>query len=98
MGNSNASSRWISVCAEDLAWTSLGEEFAVYHRASGLTHLLNQSSAALVAETLDRPMTAAEIAAALELNLTEGEDLSSQHELVMTLDFLVELGLLKRCP
>ena len=57
------SSCWQSCDAFQLAWASDGEAHVVYHRPSGITHLLNHASYQLIAEFLVVPATIEQIAA-----------------------------------
>ena len=47
------SDRWRRCADEDLLIASCGRDFVAYHRPSGKTHLLNESSHTLITEFLE---------------------------------------------
>lgn len=85
--------RWRAVPAEQLAWLNFDEQFVVYHRPSGKTHLLNAASAQLIRQVLAEARTAQSAAVCLA---GDGSD-DAYVELVAGLLLrLEELGLVRR--
>ncbi len=56
---------WCAGPDENLIWAEWGGDCVVFHRPSGLTHLVNASTAVLLREVLSTPRTIAEAAARL---------------------------------
>lgn len=88
--------RWRSGPPQDLAWAELGDDYVLYHRPSGKTHLLNAASAALLRQVLLEPKDAR--SAARELADREGAEGHADFVDAVTaaLAQLEHLGLIER--
>jgi PqqD family protein of HPr-rel-A system len=71
--SSPASAFWSSV-PSDCTWACYGDDFVVFHRPSGKTHLLNRAGYRLLTDILQRPATSSEIAARLANSSGDGAD------------------------
>jgi PqqD family protein of HPr-rel-A system len=80
--------------AGELRFARLDELTAVFHRASGQTHLVAAPVPELLAALADRELTADELLAGLlaEYDLADAD----REALVARLDELVEIGLVER--
>jgi len=89
--------RWRVGRSEELAWSDLGDAYAVYHRPSGMTHFLNIATADLLKHVLVEPRSAR--AAAEELAAREGAmgDSAFFAAVAENLARLEHLGLIERC-
>ena len=87
---------WLACGADDLVWARLDDDFAVYHRPSGKTHLLNSASAVLLADVLRRPETAAAAAAKLANRERAEVDEAFLATVTDALAHLEHVGLVKR--
>ena len=87
------SQRWRNSKQDDLLWAEWDNEFIVYHKPSGKTHLVNALSRQLIAQILTTPLTTDEIARTLATELCI--ECSEQHvaNIAGLLDRLDELGL-----
>lgn len=56
---------WHAVRSEALLWADWGGDHVVFHRPSGLTHLVNPATADLLRHVLQKPCSMAEAASAL---------------------------------
>ena len=89
-------SSWQRRNADDCAWAKYEESCVVYHRPSGMTHLLNGASVALLADILLEPRTLDEV---VEIFLPEGPDTDRAKfrvEFSAILTRLESFGLLER--
>jgi PqqD family protein of HPr-rel-A system len=90
--------RWQSGPAEQFAWSKLDDDaYAVYHRPSGKTHVMNAASVDLLTHVLTLPRSAraaAEELAAREGSVAEPEFFATIAE---SLRYLEHLGLIERC-
>ena len=62
----NTTTRWRRIRDAGYASFDCGDGFVVYHRLSGKTHLLNDSSFYLLTDLLNEPMNLDEIAGAFD--------------------------------
>lgn len=89
--------RWRAVSQQEFLWAHWGGEHVLYHRPSGLTHLINEVTASLLREVLLEARTVDD--AAVELAQREGAEMGA--EFIDDVQFLVErletLGLVERC-
>jgi PqqD family protein of HPr-rel-A system len=58
----------------DCVWAQYGDDFVVFHRPSGKTHLLNLAGYRLLTEILPSPATTAAIAARLANTSSDAPD------------------------
>lgn len=66
---------WLAVDTDDLTWASWADEYVVYHRRSGMTHLLNAAAFALITEVLVEQRSTSDVALCIEPGaLDEGQD------------------------
>ena len=76
---------WCAVDPGSMVWADWGEDHAVYHRPSGRTHFLNETSRLLIVHVLPAPGTpgadAATVAAALDLAGDEGDPATATEEI-----------------
>lgn len=94
--NGERDARWRAAAAEDLVWLSWGGDHVAYHRSSGKTHFLNDSSHFLLTELLREPRDIEAVAAAFGAGEGEGEDAGARHEVASMLAHFEELGLIER--
>nr|PZN76254.1 MAG: hypothetical protein DIU56_14660 [Pseudomonadota bacterium] len=88
--------RWIAADGADLRWSAWNGNYVLYHRPSGKTHFLNDSSWILLNEVLREPRSLTEIAASLAgmRGVPPEDELRSYvAELMMRLE---EIGLVER--
>ena len=80
---------------DDCIWTRYGDAYVVYHKPSGLTHLLNEASHRLLSDILARPASLASIVAAFG---HAGNSAPEEYKASMwsTLRWLEHLGLIER--
>ena len=76
---------------DDCVWAQYGDDFVVFHRPSGKTHLLNLAGHRLLTEILQSPVTTAQIAA--RLANTSGEisaplDEDAVNEMLLRFEYL----------
>lgn len=79
---------WHRRNAEDCAWAEYGDECIVYHRPSGMTHLLNGVSVRLLADFLLEPKDTDEIAGFF---MPGNEDVVAEEFRAQFLDVLARL-------
>ena len=87
---------WCCQSPEDIAWAAFADEFVAYHRPSGKTHFLNESSRQLICEILSERRTLAEVVDAFDAisGVVERDDYTEQMK--ATLDHFENLGLIER--
>ena len=88
--------RWRAVPASDLLWAGWGDDYAVFHVASGQTHFVNAAAAALLHSILTLPLRADEAA----VRLADAQGVMPGPEFVAEvgalLQYLEALGLVER--
>ena len=89
------SGRWRRCPAEQLEILACGEDYVAYHRPSGKTHLLNQSSYQLLFQVLDEHREFAEIVSQCMPDDPGVDADEFVFELAMLLEDLEHLGLVK---
>ncbi len=94
--HSNGTNRWRRCAEDEIEILSCGRDFVAYHRPSGKTHLLNESSYKLITDVLDDQPTFGEIAD----RCVSHEDAPDPRELLdhlaKMLENLEKLGLVER--
>jgi len=92
------SHRWCNSKQEDLLWAEWDNEFIVYHKPSGKTHLVNALSRELIEQILTTPLSTDEIAGTLATEL--GIECTELHvaNIAGLLKRLDELGLINSSP
>lgn len=87
--------RWRSAPAETIRWVVWEDTHIAYHRPSGMTHFLNDSSRLLLDDLLDTPMTAEQVAAKFsDIAAARGED--AVDEARALLERFEELGIVEQ--
>jgi PqqD family protein of HPr-rel-A system len=83
---------------DDLIWHALDSMTLLFHRTSGITHMLADPAPAILEVMADAPLSAAEIAARLmaEFDLESGAD--TENIVHARLAELADLGLVARVP
>jgi PqqD family protein of HPr-rel-A system len=89
--------RWRAATEQALDWAHWDSEYVLYHRPSGLTHLVNDVTATLLREVLTTPCSVD--AAAIELAAREGAEIGAEYveDLLNLVERLEALGLVERC-
>lgn len=87
---------WRSVSADEIVYANWQGEWVVYHRPSGKTHLLNESSVRLIRDLLVQPTRASELVPAFLPATDPPPDAEIQRQFVALLERLEHLGLVRR--
>jgi len=87
--------RWRCARAEYLLWAHWDEDYVVFHRPSGKTHLLNESGRSLLTEVLIKPLDSRQVIAALTGPDCD-ESAESSRDILATLYRFEQLGLVER--
>lgn len=77
-------------------WEAFGDDFVLYHRPSGKTHLLNESSHVLLTETVKESVSFAAILESLGINTDDPDAAAKVSSLWSLLVRLEEFGLLRQ--
>ena len=92
---SNAT-RWLGCADDNVVWLDFAPDFVAYHRPSGRTHFLNESSKALLTEILAEPKDLNTILAVFSPAVADSMvDTYVEHMQAM-LEHLEGLGLIER--
>jgi len=81
---------------DDLIWHDLGSMTLLYHKPSGITHMLADPAPAIIEVMGDAPLTAAEIAARLKALFDLETGVDAEDIVIARLDELRTLGLVSR--
>lgn len=93
---SYGTNRWTRCAEDEVEILECGEDFVAYHRPSGKTHLLNESSYRLITVVLDGQPTFNEIADQCVSHEDAPDSLELLDHLVIMLENLEKLGLVER--
>ena len=81
---------------DDLIWHDLDSMMLLYHRPSGITHMLADPAPAIIEVMDDAPLTAGEIAARLAALFDLETGVDAEDIVIARLDELRTLGLVSR--
>ncbi|CAO1653169.1 HPr-rel-A system PqqD family peptide chaperone [Parasphingorhabdus sp. NYA22] len=81
---------------DDLIWHDLDSMMLLYHRPSGITHMLADPAPAIIEVMDDAPLTAGEIAARLTALFDLETSVDAEDIVIARLDELRTLGLVSR--
>jgi PqqD family protein of HPr-rel-A system len=87
---------FVSCPIDDILWVSLDDNFVVYHRPSGKTHFLNQSSKVLITEILADAKDLSSVLAAFAHIDTDAHSEDLARQVTGMLDRLEDVGLIQR--
>jgi PqqD family protein of HPr-rel-A system len=88
--------RWRAASPEDLVWVDWGAQCALYHRPSGKTHFINETTAKLLRDVLNEPASVGDVCSALGLPAGPDDEDGSVTEIGALIERLEALGLLQR--
>jgi len=83
---------------QDLIWHPLDSMTLLFHRPSGITHMLAEPAPAILQVMADAPLSAAEIAVRLTSAFDIDPDLETETIVQARLAELFDLGLVDRVP
>ena len=87
---------WCCQSPDDIAWAAFDDDYVAYHRPSGKTHFLNESSKRLICEILNERRTLAEVVEAFDALSDVDERNQYNRQMKATLDHFENLGLIDR--
>ena len=88
--------RWKAVSASELLWEAWENEFTVYHRQTGETHILNALPAEIVHLLDEIPMTTDELVVELAVRCEVEETSSWSDKVAVVLENLHALSLVEK--
>lgn len=90
--------KYRAAAKDDLIWHGLDSMTLLFHRPSGITHMLADPAPAILEVMEDAPLTAAEIASRLIEKFDVEADMDAEHIVLARLEELSALGLVARVP
>lgn len=88
--------KYRAAAEEDLIWHELDSMTLLYHRTSGITHMLADPAPAILEVMEGLSLTAAEIAAQLTARFDIESDIDAENIVIARLEELSGLGLVAR--
>ena len=88
--------RWVSAPASELLWETWGNEFTVYHRQTGETHILNALPVEIIHLLDETSMTTDELAGELAVRCEVEETSSWSDKVAALLENLHSLSLVEK--
>lgn len=88
--------RYRAAAKDDLLWHDLDSMTLLFHRPSGITHMLADPAPAILAVMEDLPLTAAEIASRLIAEFDVETETDAEQIVIARLEELSGLGLVTR--
>jgi PqqD family protein of HPr-rel-A system len=90
--------KYRAAAKDDLIWHDLDSMTLLYHRSSGITHMLADPAPAILGVMEDASLTAAEIASRLTAVYDIDSDIDAENIILARLVELAGLGLVARVP
>lgn len=90
--------KYRAAAKDDLIWHGLDSMTLLFHRPSGITHMLADPAPAILEVMEDVPLTAAEISSRLLAKFDVEADLDADQIVLARLEELSGLGLIARVP
>lgn len=87
---------WKAADASLMVWAEFGDDCVLFHRPSGKTHFVNQTTRELLSAMQHRSMTTAQIALAYGAEGGSVADAAADEQITATLLRFEALGLLRR--
>ena len=88
--------RWRRCEPENCVWKNYGDDYVVYHRPSGTTHLINDASYRLLTTLLIEPRDFASIARFFQATQADIDSREYMSRMAAMLNRLEHLGLIER--
>jgi len=90
--------KYRAAAKDDLIWHDLDSMTLLFHRPSGITHMLADPAPAILEVMEGETLTAADIASRLIAKFDVEADLDAEHIVLARLEELSGLGLVARVP
>lgn len=90
--------KYRAAAQDDLVWHELDSMTLLFHRPSGITHMLADPAPAILEVMGDAPLTAADIATRLTASFDVEPESDAENIVLARLEELAGLGLVSRAP